>query len=561
MRLWTSQKRPGEETTEAAGGCVDLPKRAEYNENRVLKYTNWERIINMKKQGKFKKIFSRLAPALTAALFVLLLFLTMSLIWCGKNFGNIGMSEILFTLNMPLEGSGSDLLNGFIFTVALPCLVLLAIVWLIQWLLSRRAKKAQSDEKKKPCRKIKGWLTGAACVWAAALVLVANARFEFFAFVKAQLNQSTFIEEQYADPREVKITFPEKQRNLIWIMLESGESSNFDKEHGGLFDVNYTPELLKLAEENVSFSQSELYEGAAVAPACGWTMAGMVAQFSGVPLKLYKYEGGNGTDNSMGKYKSFLPGVITLGELLEEQGYVNYYMLGSDATFSGQDKFMRQHGNYRIYDYYKMRDEGVFPQDYYVNWGIEDEKLFDYMKQKLTELGERPEPFHMYGITIDTHAPNGYVCRLCKNEYPEQYGNVWACSSRQVYDFVEWCKQQPFYEDTTIIITGDHCSMDPEFYKGFPYDKHHGETLRKVYNVIINPAKEPVQMKNRKFTTMDLFPTALSALGAEIEGGRLGLGTDLFSNEQTLAEEFGYETLFDELDRKSSFYNEKLLYQ
>ncbi len=516
----------------------------------------------MKKQGKLKKTFLRLVPALTAALFVLLLFLTMSLIWSGKNFGNIGMSEILFTLNMPLEDSGSDLMNGFIFTVALPCLVLLVVIWAIQWLYSRRKKNSEAAENSKPHRKtMKRVLTVVACVWAVGLVVAADARLEFFDFVKAQMNQSTFIEEQYVDPKEVNITFPEKPRNLIWLMLESGESSNFDKANGGLFDVNYTPELLKLAQENVSFSQSELYEGAAVAPACGWTMAGMVAQFSGVPLKLYKYEDGNGADNSMGQYKSFLPGVTSLGELLEGQGYVNYYVLGSGAAFGGQDKFMQQHGNYRICDYYKMRDEGVFPFDYYVNWGVEDEKLFDYMKQKLTELSTRPEPFHMYGITIDTHAPDGYVCQQCRNDYPEQYGNVWACSSRQVYDFVEWCKQQPFYENTTIIITGDHCSMDPTFYKDFPYDKHHGETLRKVYNVIINPAKEPVQMKNRKFTTLDMFPTALAAMGAEIEGDRLGLGTNLFSDKQTLSEEFGYETLFEELDRKSNFYNEKLLYQ
>ena len=59
---------------------------------------------------------------------------------------------------------------------------------------------------------------------------------------------------------------------------------------------------------------------------------------------------------------------------------------------------------------------------------------------------------------------------------------------------------------------------------------------------------------------MDMFPTALAAMGVKIEGDRLGLGTNLFSREETLAEKYGYEVLFDELDRKSTFYNKELLY-
>jgi len=40
----------------------------------------------------------------------------------------------------------------------------------------------------------------------------------------------------------------------------------------------------------------------------------------------------------------------------------------------------------------------------------------------------------------------------------------------------------------------------------------------------------------------------------------LALGTNLFSEEPTLAEKYGYDVLFEELDKKSVFYDEKLLY-
>ena len=64
----------------------------------------------------------------------------------------------------------------------------------------------------------------------------------------------------------------------------------------------------------------------------------------------------------------------------------------------------------------------------------------------------------------------------------------------------------------------------------------------------------------RLFTTMDFFPTTLASLGVTIEGERLGLGTNLFSDRETLAEEYGYETMFDEMSRKSVFYNREILY-
>jgi len=43
-------------------------------------------------------------------------------------------------------------------------------------------------------------------------------------------------------------------------------------------------------------------------------------------------------------------------------------------------------------------------------------------------------------------------------------------------------------------------------------------------------------------------------MGFEIEGNRLGLGTDLFSNTATLAERIGVETLNEEFLKYSEYY-------
>ena len=70
---------------------------------------------------------------------------------------------------------------------------------------------------------------------------------------------------------------------------------------------------------------------------------------------------------------------------------------------------------------------------------------------------------------------------------------------------------------------------------------------------------EPVKENNRQFGTFDLYPTTLAAMGVEIEGDRLALGTNLFSDKETLTEEFGYEYLVEELQKQSDFYDKELL--
>ena len=58
-----------------------------------------------------------------------------------------------------------------------------------------------------------------------------------------------------------------------------------------------------------------------------------------------------------------------------------------------------------------------------------------------------------------------------------------------------------------------------------------------------------------------LYPTTLAALGATIKGNKLGLGTNLFSNELTLIEKYGVEYVNNELMKTSKFYNKNILVQ
>ena len=82
---------------------------------------------------------------------------------------------------------------------------------------------------------------------------------------------------------------------------------------------------------------------------------------------------------------------------------------------------------------------------------------------------------------------------------------------------------------------------------------------RRVYNCFINSAIETSNNKNRKFTSMDMFPTTLAVLGVDIDGDRLGLGTNLYADKETLAEKYGYEYIEQELSKNLKFYNKDIL--
>ena len=136
-------------------------------------------------------------------------------------------------------------------------------------------------------------------------------------------------------------------------------------------------------------------------------------------------------------------------------------MVGSDADFGGREPYFLQHGMDQVLDIFTARKDGIIPSDYFVWWGMEDLHLFEYAKQELTEISRQDQPFAFTMLTVDTHHVGGYRCKLCTDSTSgENYDSAISCSSRQVVEFVEWIQAQPFYENTTIIIVGDHESMD-----------------------------------------------------------------------------------------------------
>lgn len=511
--------------------------------------------------------------------------------WVTDEWGDLSLDEVLFTMTQPLKGTDSGIIWSYIaYCVIGPVAILLALIAIYHiFLLPKqppKARKVKEDGKKektvapaeitaekadklrkdyekkntKVRKLLRRYLLPVVMIAAVVFGTIQVRRIWDKLGIGQRLSslgeKSTYIEDNYVDPTTVNLTFPEKKRNLIYIFLESMEMTYSDKDSGGIFDDNYIPELTKLARTEGSYDfagdqQATTLDGGNALKYSTWTMAGMWAATSGLPLKIPIEINGVGT-NFMNTQDSFFPNLTCIGDILQKEGYTMNMMFGSDATFGGRRLCFSEHGNFDFYDWKRFTTDGTLPADYKVWWGFEDVKLFDYAKKRLTELGESGEPFDFTMLTVDTHYPEGYKDTGYEDLYPEQYANVIHLNDKQVAEFVKWIQQQPWYENTTVVLSGDHPTMNKTFCAGAAYDYR-----RKVYTCYLNPAVEPVRNDYREFATIDNFPTTLAALGVKIEGDRLGMGTNLFSDLDTLVERDGLDYVNTELMKSSDWMDEQ----
>lgn len=448
--------------------------------------------------------------------------------WIVDYFGKVTGDEMLFHLLAPLNGISNDSYINYFLLGVLPSLVIASLLYILMRKYLKRGKR---------------------------LVYICSLIFSIFFFIfyldidsyiYNQVFSSNFIKDNYVDPEDVEIIFPEEKRNLIFIFLESMEVTYADEANGGVEKISLIPNLSKLAKENISFSNSKKLGGALQIAGSEWTVASMISHTSGLPLKI------NTSSNGIIDFDEFMPKVTTIGDILEENGYHNYLIAGSDTVYGGRKSYFEEHGNYKIYDVNDALEDEVIEEK--VFWGFDDDTLYNLAKEQLLEIAEDDEPFNYTMLTVDTHFEDGYLADSCEVKFNDQYSDVIYCADRKIYSFLEWLKEQDFYDETTVVVVGDHRSMDADF-----FDDVDDSYKRVNYNVFINSQVKTDNIYNREFAAIDLYPTTLASMGAEIKGERLGLGTNLFSEKETLIEEYGYEYVYKELKKRSSFYNNNFL--
>lgn len=470
-------------------------------------------------------------------------------VWYSLRYST-SLEAIIFTLNAPLKGAEKIVMSA-VLTVGGFLILGIAVIGVLAWTIYKKDCVyfvLKRKEKQKKVKIINTFLCANILFFVGMLVFIST-EMKVWDYLKPKA-YSTLFEDYYVDPNSVDVSVKGDRKNLILIFMESMETTYMSTDIGGMNSGNYIPNLTLLAEDNLSFSDKDSgYLGGNVSCAqTEYTISATLAATSGEPYKFpVQMEGFAKMGNEL----------CSLGDILHSDGYVQELVMGSDKEFAGNGCWFEQHGESKVIDSNVILSEQDIEEKYLDEWGVCDTCVYDRAKRELLELEEQEEPFALTFYTLDTHATSGIICPNCPSEYDMQLKNVLKCADTQIMDFVSWCKSQDFYQDTVIVIIGDHPRVDKDLVDGVP------DGQRTIYNCIINPAiddLESVRTNHRKFTTMDWFPTILAAMGYEIEGNRLGLGVNLFSNEETLLDRMGLDKLNEEIRKPSHYYEEHFYY-
>lgn len=486
------------------------------------------------------------------------IFIICSSLWIANNYDNVTMNEILFHLYLPTSGVDSYFIKSFSLGAIFPSIILFIIVIFVVFRIHIFISIV---------------LSISICVFCVSLL---NYEFGLFKFIN--IKSSSFIEDNYKkiDLENFKNKYKDLQnkRNLILILLESMETTystkNLQNAKNSTPDIDPTqkanlnitsfgeliPNLSNLAVENVNFSNTSGFGGIVQSANTDFTIAAIVGYMCGIPLnfdirhKIFKSF----------KEDYFLNSATCISDILHTLNYNNLMLMGSSKYFTSKDKFFNSH-HINVKDLFYYKEAKLVQRENYnidFGWGFEDSKLFEFAKDELKTLSKQKEPFALYLLTTDTHFPTGFIDDKCRKKinlnsnYTDRenkaYQNAIACSDIIVSDFIAWLKKQDFYENTTIIVLGDHLTMKVGMVDNIQN--------RFIYNAFINPEfskkLDKKLLKNRKLNHFDVTTLILDSLGYETRRFALGINP-LY--DKTLMEIYGESEFSELITHKSSFYD------
>lgn len=246
------------------------------------------------------------------------------------------------------------------------------------------------------------------------------------------------LDDFYAYPlKHDQYVLKNKRPNLVFILLESWTANAI----ASLNDVQgATPNFDKLTKEGLLFTQ--IY-------ATGSTSeVGNSSIFSGYPALPEIF-----ISMQPDKHRK----IPSLNQDLKEWGYTSDYIFSGDLKYGNIGGYFMDHG----FDI--VEDENDFPKglkkgklNYY------DEDLYALLIKKMRKT---KEPFLHCAFTGSTHSPYDYPKRK-KGKFTgaeSDFMNSMVYADQCLYDFLQKCKKEPWYDNTLFVLVADHGHASPGF--------------------------------------------------------------------------------------------------
>jgi phosphoglycerol transferase MdoB-like AlkP superfamily enzyme len=221
--------------------------------------------------------------------------------------------------------------------------------------------------------------------------------------------------------------------------------------------------------------------------------------------------------------------------LLRDNGYTAWAFHGYDKDYwNRNDAYVNQ-------GYERFISEENFEFEETIGFGIRDEDFFRQSIKYLKELDSvNDNPFYAFMITLTSHTPfimpeKYHVLNIREEHKDTMVGNYLQAihyTDKQIGRFIEELKKEGLYDNTVIVIYGDHYAipLSDKYCKDIMTD-----LLNKPYDfdemmnvpLLIHVAGEEINETVTKLgSQIDFYPTIVNIMGYKIEKGLI-FGRDL----------------------------------
>ncbi|MCD7971209.1 MAG: LTA synthase family protein [Candidatus Azobacteroides sp.] len=319
-----------------------------------------------------------------------------------------------------------------------------------------------------------------------------------------------FLANHQTQARTDLPTFPAK--NLILLLVESldtwvikfndGEATPFLKELTKTEDVIYIPNVLPQVKFGRSSDAQLLIN------------TGLFPIFNHTVVNLYS--------------EQYYP---SLAEALQPD-YFSMTIMGNQASF------WNQYSMNKAYNMDTLLSKAHFIEDEIIGMGIFDKSIFRQTIPVLKNISEKK--IYTQIVTLSSHNGSDFTYKESKINFPDNFPDevIDYVKSIEYVDeaiksFLEDLKKSGLYENSIIIITGDHDSSEARKVVNFAPDllspiENEYTTFIPLY--IINSGMEYIQQPDEVMGQIDIYPTLLDLMQVKDYFWR-GLGNSIFSEQ------------------------------
>ncbi|XBG82415.1 LTA synthase family protein [Enterococcus cecorum] len=336
-----------------------------------------------------------------------------------------------------------------------------------------------------------------------------------------------YVKGHYAKPNDQYFGLA-KGRNVIYIHLESTQQFLIDyklKDENGV-EHEVMPFINSLYHSNSTFSFSNFFHQVKVGKTSDSETLFENSLFGLNQGALFTQLGGKNTFEA------------TPNILKQTQGYTSAVFHGNSGTFWNRNETYKRLGYDYFFDasYYNVTEDNSF------QYGLNDKPFF---QQSVKYLEHLQQPFYTKFIAVSNHYPysqlsgdeTGFPLAQTKDETINSYFSTANYMDTAVHEFFDYLKQSGLYDNSIIILYGDHYGIsnarnkelaqllgkDRETWSNFD-----NAQVQRVPYMIHIPGMNKGKIIDTYGGQVDALPTLLHLLGVDTQN-YIQLGQDLFS--------------------------------